>query len=356
MIRKYMLPVLSVLGIALAIYTVTASAQETRPAKPVAPPAKAPFENYVAGAGLAEASTENIAIGAVVPGIVKEVFVTVNQQVKAGDPLFRVDDRDLRAQLLVAHAAVEEAKQQLAKWNALPRPEDVPPLEAAVAEAKADLADRERELARLERIGASASRDERDRARFAAEAAAARLDQANAELNRVKVGAWNADVQIARAAVAAAQAQVEAINVEIDRRLVRAPVEGTILQVDVRPGEFAATGTNRPLMLLGNIDTMHVRVDVDENDAWRIEPGAKAVAFIRGNSRLKTDLTFVRIEPFVVPKRSLTGDASERVDTRVLQLIYAFKPGTIPVYVGQQMDVFIDARPLDDFDAVTRAK
>jgi HlyD family secretion protein len=53
-------------------------------------------------------------------------------------------------------------------------------------------------------------------------------------------------------------------------------------------------------------------------------------------------LTFVRVVPYVVPKKSLTGDRSERVDTRVLQVIYALEPGEKSVYVGQQLDVFID--------------
>ncbi len=72
---------------------------------------------------------------------------------------------------------------------------------------------------------------------------------------------------------------------------------------------------------------------------------APAVATVRGNRDLKTDLQFVRIEPYVVPKRSLTGESTERVDTRVLQVLYSFDRDALPVYVGQQMDVFIEAQP-----------
>src|SRR5439155_19530690 len=92
--------------------------------------------------------------------------------------------------------------------------------------------------------------------------------------------------------------------------------------------------------------TLNVRVDVDENDAWRIRPDAPAIASVRGNLQLKTPVKFVRIEPYVVPKRSLTGDSTERVDTRVLQILYSFDRGALPVYVGQQLDVFIDAPSL----------
>ena len=51
----------------------------------------------------------------------------------------------------------------------------------------------------------------------------------------------------------------------------------------------------------------------------------------------------MRFEPYVVPKLSLTGDSAERVDTRVLQVIYSFDRGELPIYVGQQMDIYIEA-------------
>ena len=71
--------------------------------------------------------------------------------------------------------------------------------------------------------------------------------------------------------------------------------------------------------------------------------GASAIAHVRGDANLKTPLQFVRFEPYVVPKKSLTGDSTERVDTRVLQVIYKIDRQDLPLFVGQQMDVFIDA-------------
>src|SRR2546427_8543772 len=94
---------------------------------------------------------------------------------------------------------------------------------------------------------------------------------------------------------------------------------------------------------VGIIGFSHVRVDVDEHEAWRVRPEAKATAAVRGNAERKTPLTFVRFEPFVLPKKSLTGDSTERVDTRVLQVIYRVEDDTLPLFVGQQTDVFIDA-------------
>jgi HlyD family secretion protein len=137
------------------------------------------------------------------------------------------------------------------------------------------------------------------------------------------------------------------VEAELDRLTIKAPSDGTILQVKIREGEYALAGVlQTPLMVLGATERLVVRVDVDENDAWRFKEGADAVAFVRGNRDLATPVKFVRVEPFVVPKKSLTGESTERVDTRVLQVLYRFERSALPVYVGQQMDVFIEAPPV----------
>jgi HlyD family secretion protein len=67
------------------------------------------------------------------------------------------------------------------------------------------------------------------------------------------------------------------------------------------------------------------------------------MAYVPGNPELKTSLQFERIERYVVPKTSLTGASTERTDTRVLQVIYSFDHAALPVYIGQRMNVFIQA-------------
>jgi HlyD family secretion protein len=66
---------------------------------------------------------------------------------------------------------------------------------------------------------------------------------------------------------------------------------------------------------------------------------------LRGDPSQGFDLECVRVEPYVIPKKSLTGDNTERVDTRVLQVIYAVKGAKQSLFVGQQVDVFIDEAP-----------
>src|SRR5262249_44404559 len=117
-----------------------------------------------------------------------------------------------------------------------------------------------------------------------------------------------------------------------------------ILKVNVRLGEYAQAGVlSYPLTTMGSVDPLHVRVDIDETETWRIRPGHAALARLRGNPEISVPLTFVRFQPYVLPKRSLTGDTTEPVDTRVLQAIYEFAPNEFPAFVGRQVDVFIAA-------------
>jgi HlyD family secretion protein len=350
MIRKYVLPLLAVTGVAFALWTVVRSSQPIPAAPPVAQPAQAPFVSFVAGAGIIEASTENIAMGTPVSGVVTEIFVTVGQAVTAGDPLFKLDDRNLQAELAVRQTALLQAKEKLARLKSMPRPEEVPEAAARVKEAEASSADASNQLALAESVRdkRAISEDQLLRRRYAVQVAEARLAQARAQLALLKAGSWKPDIEVARAEVAAAEAQLQATETDIERLTIRTLVSGQVLQVNIRLGEFAQAGMlQTPLMMLGNVERLHVRVDIDENDAWRVRRDAPAIASVRGNREMKTPLQYVRTEPYIVPKRSLTGDTTERVDTRVLQLLYGFDRHDLPVYVGQQMDVFIEAPPLE---------
>jgi multidrug resistance efflux pump len=347
MIRKYLLPVLAVAGVLFAVFMVVKGAQAPKVSKPVAEPPRPPFAYYVAGAGLVEASTENIAVGTPVGGLVLEVTGRVGDRVTVGQPLFRIDDRSLRADLIVKQAAEASAKSRLEKLLKGAREEEVRVAAAQLDEALATLDEAKRNFDRWSKLGGAATGEELETRRSTLKVAEARVDRSRANYELLKAGTWEPDLAIARTEVASAEAAVKAIQTEIDRMTVRAPVEGMLLQVKVRPGEYAPTGVlQTPLMLIGRTaETLHVRVDVDENEAMRVKEPARAVASIRGDSSKRVPLKCVRIEPYIIPKRSLTGDSSERVDTRVLQVIYSFNPRELRAYVGQQMDIFIEADP-----------
>jgi multidrug resistance efflux pump len=350
MFNKVILPLLALGGLAFAIFSVVQARQAPPPSQPVVPPPAHPEFRAIAGAGLVEARRENVPVGATVPGVVTEVFVSIEPDgkriVQAGDKLFQIDDRAARAEIKVREAQLAAANAELERLRKAPRPEDIPPAVAAVAEAQARYDAAEVELKRSARLiqQNALTSSEYDAQRAARDATRAALDKTNADLARLRKGTWEEDLLVAEAAVAQAQSQLDAARTELDRLTVRALVAGEVLQVNVRPGQFAALAWKEPLIVLGDLTKLHVRVDIDEQDLPLFTPGARAVATLKGRPQVRFDLEFVKVEPYVIPKRSLTGDNSERVDTRVLQVIYALPESRpMPLFVGQQMDVYIEA-------------
>jgi multidrug resistance efflux pump len=155
-----------------------------------------------------------------------------------------------------------------------------------------------------------------------------------------------AEAQLAsvQAKLAKAEAAQKRDELLLERLTVRAPRKGTILQVNVRAGEYASVQGNQALILMGDLSAYQIRADVDEQNAGRVVSGKPAKAYLKGDTKTALPLSFVRVEPYVIPKQSLTGASTERVDTRVLQVIYRLDASpTLRAYVGQQVDVFIEA-------------
>ncbi len=342
---KKTVPFIAAMAMVFAVGAVIAMKPVRHAEPPPSPPPATKLESAVGAVGLVEASSENIDLSCAVSGMVTGVYVKAGDRVQEGQKLFSLDDRDLRADLGVKRAALEAARARLVKLEAEPRAEDVPPAEARVREAQANLADAEVQMRLIESVTDKRAVREEDvqRRRLAYKAAQARLAEAQAQLALLEAGAWAPDIAVAKTEVVQAEAQLKLVETNIERLTTRAPIAGTILQNKVRLGQYAQCGPlNEPLMILGSVTPLHVRVDVDEQDAWRVRGGTPAVASPRGNGSLRIPLEFVRFEPYVVPKKSLTGDSTERVDTRVLQVIYRVKDQNPPLHVGQQMDVYIE--------------
>jgi multidrug resistance efflux pump len=355
MFRKAILPALA---LAFLIFAAVHAWYVQRPAPetpPVVPPPSTPFGNTVAGAGMTEPSTEAsgtsaISIGSQLAGVVTAVRVHIEQEVKAGDILFELDKRQTEADLKVQLATVKVAETQLRQLELQPRPETVPPSEAQLQASEANLGEQKDLLDRAKKMlppGAIAEQDYVT-ALLNYKQALAQRDVSKTNLALLKAGAWEADKVIAAATVAQARARAEQDQTQLELLVVRAPVDGTILQVNIRPGEYVTTLGSQSLILMGNLRPMHVRVNVDEEDVPRLRLYAPARAKLRGDPRQEAiPLHFVRLEPYVVPKVSMTGINVERVDTRVVQVIYAVDPECDAIknkrlLVGQIVDVFID--------------
>ncbi|WP_128891165.1 efflux RND transporter periplasmic adaptor subunit [Erythrobacter sp. HKB08] len=311
---RKILPVIAVVGLLLAVIFIWRGLPDRELSEPENDPPRATGElansARVAGSGVVEPSSEVIAIGTALSGLVTDLRVAPGDRVTKGQPLFNVDDRAARARLREAEAAIGEAR-------------------AAIAEAQTARSTAQQQLALYRNVDdpAAVSRAEVIRAEGEANAAAQRL-------------------QLARSRLAAAEAAAGSARTELGRLTVRAPISGEILAVNIRPGEYVSTmggGSSQAFIEMGQTQPLYVRIDIDESEAPRVKMGAPAFVAPRGASDRQVEASFVRAEPLVVPKRSLTNSASERVDVRVLQVLYEL-PQTDGLFrVGQQVDAFIPA-------------
>jgi multidrug resistance efflux pump len=214
--------------------------------------------------------------------------------VEKGTVLFALDQRDIDAQIATLEQSLEAAKVQAADASA--QFEIVSGMDDKRAVAKDDF----------------------NRRKFGKELAAIRVEEIKSQLNQARITK--------------------------ERLVVKAPIDGQVLEVNVRLGEFASAGTlSQPLMRMGDVSTLHVRVEIDEENAAYIRPESQAQGLRRGDTSNPVSLSFVRFEPYVKPKQNLAV-AGQRVDTRVLQVIYALPENTPAIFVGGQMDVFIDSQ------------
>ncbi len=307
----YVLPAVAVAALAAAAWSIGHS----QPSRPMIEPAIAPprppaaVAGGIGAVGLVESASQEIGLPAAVAGVVSVVNAVPGHAVHAGDILFAIDDRQARADLAVQQAALAAAR-------------------ARYEEAKTIADDQNEQLARNERLNtiagtAAISQDTLLRRRFAARTAEAHAAAVQAD-------------------IVSAEAQLQSSATTLSRLAVRAPIDGTVLQVNVRVGEFApAQILTTPLVVMGQLSPLHLRADIDENDVPRFRPQAEAWGSPRGAADRRVKLRLVRVEPYVVPKTLLTGAGTERVDTRVLRVVYAFDPAEMPSFPGQQMDIFI---------------
>ena len=313
---RKILPIIAIGAILLAAFWVFVGQPDRSMQTPEKTPPQASKANNgkasVAGSGVIEPSGETTDVGTNVSGVVTEVFVQIGQRVTKGTPLFAIDSRQVRASLREAETGIAEAR-------------------AGIREAQTNITTAGRQLALYRSV-----------------------DDPRA-VSRSEVIAAEGALADARARLSAAQAQLTAANArrasaatELARHTVYAPISGEILDVETRAGEFVSAGGQggnnaTPYMQIGETQPLYVRIDIDENEAARVIAGADAVISPRGNAAKRVKVSFVRVEPQIVPKRSLTNAASERVDVRVMQLIYAVPLDETGLRVGQQVDAFVDA-------------
>jgi HlyD family secretion protein len=343
---KWVTFVFALLGVPVALWAVVASRV---PPPALAPDEKIPvnpFPRGISAPGAVEAASRNVRVAAPEPGLIEKVFVQVNDVVKAGDPLFQLDTRLVEADLAKAEAALEVSRRSLDRLRAMPRPDEVARLQAALnqATARADHKRRAHESAQRMHTGGALSAQKFGESDLALNECVAEQAQAQAALDLVRAGTSKHDLLVSEAELRLAEAELRGIRSRRDRLTVRSPIAGTVLKRYLEPGQFAPAG-DQPSIMVGDLSSLRIRAQVDERDAQRLHADCRAVAFGPDQTGGPNNLRIVRIEPLAVPKNQLSASTSELVDVRVIEVVFELesKDTHRPFYPGQVVDVFIDA-------------
>jgi HlyD family secretion protein len=347
-------------GGALAVASAIVLNQRPTPQPPVFSPAPNPYAQGIYANGIVESdqpSGSNVSIYPEVAGTVTEVPVREGQAVKRGDVLMRLDDSVQRATAEQQRAQSQASRALLDELRAQPRPENLSVAQAQLASAEAsaksarDSYDKQKRAFDLDPH--AVSRDALDSADNAWRVAEANHATAQRQLELTRAGAWTFDVRNQQAQADAQDKAWHASLALLDKYTLRAPRDGVVMAIKAAPGSYVAPqgvydaytqGSNSPVVVLGSSsERLNVRCYIDEILIPRLPPQEriKAQMFIRG-TRTSVPLQFVGIEPYVTPKISLSDQRLERVDVRVLPVIFSFRNSDAPkLYPGQLVDVYV---------------
>lgn len=296
-----------------------------------------PFRTYISGSGVVEPASGNVIIGSPLNRTVEKINVSVNDPVKKGQALLQLYNQDLKSSLKGRQKRYEESVINWQKLKEMPRREDL-----CIAEANLN-----RELAafnqaaveyRLSRM-CGKNRAERNIGFYKYQQAQAELQAAMAQFEKIKCGAWAPDINMAKEASLQAKAEEEALEAEVERTILKAPIDGTVLQIKVHEGEILEPG--KTAVILGNVDEFNLRVSIDQFNLARFRPDCAAVAFKQGDIETEFPLKFLYIEPYMLPKKYLTNELQEKVDTQIFEIVYRIERCDSHLFVGEQMDVYI---------------
>jgi HlyD family secretion protein len=350
---------ISLAGILAGIATAIFFSMKTPALSPAFTPASNPYTSAIYAEGIVESaqtSGENTNMYPEVAGTVSEILVSEGQQVKAGDPLLRLDDTIQRAMAEQQGAQAAAARALLNELKAEPRKEALDVAAAQVVATEAALRTATDTLlktkAAYEADPRSVSRDALDNATNAVAVANANLDVARKQYDLTKAGAWLYDIQNQERQTTALEQAHTASTALLGKYTLRAPRDGVVLSINTIVGNYASpqgaydayTQGVDPLIILGTFPaSLNVRCYVDEILVPRLPPGSKMKAqmSIRG-SNVKVPLQFVRVQPLVSPKIELSNQRQERVDVRVLPVIFRIaEPANANLYPGELVDVYI---------------
>lgn len=332
------------------------------PHPPVFAPASNPYAQGVYAEGIVEsdqATGENINLYPDVTGPVTRIFVHEGDTVKAGAMLLTIDDSVQRATASQLEAQAQAAATMLDELKAQPRRETLDVAQAQVGAAAASLKMAQDQYDKQEHAylidPKAVSKDVLDNLTNSLKVARANLEVVARQYQLTRAGAWSYDIRNQERQAQALEKAAAASNALLSKYMIRAPADGVVLSINAALGSYVSSQGvyesyaqgQAPMLVMGSANArLAVRCYVDEILIHRL-PDVKALKarmFVRGTN-IELPLEFSRIQPYVSPKIELSDQRTERVDVRVLPVIFriAQMQGT-HLYQGQLVDVYISAQ------------
>ncbi len=356
--RKLLFTV-ALLGALAGLGVAYLSSLTNPPLPPAFTPPTNPYANGIYAQGILESdqpSGEDINIYPEVSGTIKQILVKEGQEVKKGDLLIQIDDSIERATVEQLQSQSQAAFTMLQELKAQPRKETLDVNEAQVIAAQAALKTAQDALAKQQAAynldPKTVSKDALDSAMNGFLTAKANLDVAIKQRDLTKAGAWIYDINNQEKTYNAAYKSFLSASALLAKYSLRAPGDGKVLAINPIVGSYVSpqgsydtyTQGMAPVMVLGTKPShLNVRCYVDEILVPRLPDPAKMKAqmAVRG-SNARVPLEYVRTQPLVSPKIELSDERLERVDVRVLPVIFRIsKPEGLNLFPGQLVDVYI---------------
>ena len=347
------------IGLLIAMSAALISGAEKKVLEPAFNPASNPYANGIYANGMIESalpSGENINIYPEVAGVVTQILVTEGQAVNIGDTLLIMDDSVQKANVAQLKAQADAAKIMLEELKHQPRAEVLAVAKAQMKSAQTSLHSYQVQLDKQQKSfdldPQSVSKDTLDNSINSVKVAAANTEVAKKQYELIKAGAWSYDINNQEHTYKAQYNAYLSGLALLAKYTLKAKTDGVILSMMSTVGSYIKTDgvygsytqDMNPVLVMGSPQAqMNVRGFIDEILVSRL-PAAEniqAKMFIRGTN-ISVPLEFVRVQPYISPKIELTTQRRERIDVRVLPVIFRFnKPQDINVYPGQIVDIYI---------------
>lgn len=339
--RRKIVPILVLAGVAALAAQLAATGWLT-PSTPPLAAAQARVAEAISGPGRVEPVSEEIAVSAQIGGRLASILVEEGQRVSRGAPVATIDGAEIRARVAAAEAELAQEEARLLRILNGARAQEREQARATVREAEAVAENTRSEAHRRKGLfeRGVVAREEAERADREWRVALARLEAARQLSDLVDDDAREEDRSEAEASVALARARLAEARAMLEKTIVRSPIDGVVLKKHLRAGESISSEMPTPIVTVADTTVLRVRVDVDETDVAFVAPGQAAYVTAAAYGDRRFSGRVVRVGHSVGRKTVRTDEPTERVDTKVLEVLVELDPGqTLPV--GLRVDAFL---------------